>query len=267
MASTDTEVRDAEWQVAGRGWGARALEWAYLFEPYARPANEVVLDRLGVAAGTRFCDVACGAGLAAHTAHRRGASVSGLDASHALVDIATARTPEGSFHVGDMNALPFADDSFDVVTSFNGIWKGCEAALGEVHRVLADHGSFGMTFWGAPERMGLLPYFVKIYELSPPSHQAATTELGDTRRVAEEMLRSTGFVVHDHGTVEVVNEWPDVATAVRALAAAGPAVPVIEAVGYESFCQELREVIAPLSTTSGGVRITSELGWVTANAA
>ncbi len=92
-----------------------------------------------------------------------------------------------------------------------------------------------MTFWGAHERMGLLPYFVKIVELSPPSHQAATMDIGETQTVAESMLRSTSFQVVAHGTVEVVAEWPDVTTAVRALAAAGPAVPAIEAVGYDDL--------------------------------
>ena len=60
---------------------------------------------------------------------RRGAVASGLDASEALVAIARARTPSGDFRVGDMFALPFADAAFDVATSFNGIWKGCEGAL------------------------------------------------------------------------------------------------------------------------------------------
>ncbi len=261
------QAEEATWQHAGRGWGARALEWAYLFEPYARPANDVVLDRLGVGNGTRFCDVACGSGLAANTASRRGASVAGLDASEALIDIARARTPAGDFRVGDMDALPFEHDRFDVVTSFNGIWKGCESALEEVHRVLSADGQFGMTFWGAHERMGLLPYFLKIIELSPPTHQAATMDIGETRAVAEGMLRSTQFQIVDHGTVEVVTEWPDVATAVRALAAAGPAVPAIEAVGYDTFCGELRDVVGPMFDPSVGVRVSSELGWVTAKPA
>jgi len=38
------------WEEAGSGWGARAPEWAYLFEPYALPAIE--------AAGyERFCEI------------------------------------------------------------------------------------------------------------------------------------------------------------------------------------------------------------------
>jgi len=253
-----------DWEEAGRGWGARALEWAYLLEPYARPANDELFDQLGVAAGTRLLDVACGSGYAASTASGRGALVAGLDASAALIDIARARSPAADFRVGDMFALPFDDDSFDVVTSFNGIWKGCEAALSEVRRVLIDGGRFGMTFWGPPDRLGLMPYFLKVVELSPPTHQAATMEQGRTRRVAEDMLRATQFRVLDQGTVDVVNEWPDVGTAVRALAAAGPSVPAIESVGYETFCRELSEVIAPLHDPRTGIRMSSEFGWVTA---
>lgn len=263
-ATTDDQPPRDEWRDAGRGWGARATEWAYLFEPYARPANDLVFDELEVHAGTHYLDVACGSGLAANVAARRGASVSGLDAAAALIDIARARTPEGDFRVGDMFELPFADDSFDVATSFNGIWNDCEDALHEVRRVLVPDGRIGMTFWGSFDRMGLLPYFLAIIEHSPPSHQVATTSIGDTASVAERMLAATGFDVRAAGAVEVVNEWPDVDTAVRALAAAGPAIPAIESIGYEEFCDVLRDVVAPHDDPHTGVRISSELGWITA---
>jgi SAM-dependent methyltransferase len=254
------------WEEAGRGWGARALEWAYLTEPYARSANNVVFDRLALGTGTRYLDVACGSGFAANIASQRGAVVTGLDASDTLIRIARARTPEGDFRVGDMFDLPFAEHTFDVVTSFNGIWKGCEQALSEVHRVLVGSGRLGLTFWGNLNRVGLMPYFMKVIELSPPSHQSASMEQGDTGRagVVEEMLAATGFSLLDRGTVEVVNEWPDVATAVRGLAAAGPSVPAIESVGYDTFCRVLTEALAPMHDPDLGVRIVSEFGWVAA---
>jgi SAM-dependent methyltransferase len=256
------------WKEAGRGWGARAVEWAYLFEPYARPANELIFDRLGIAYGARLLDIACGSGFAAHLAAQRGAQVSGLDAAAALVKIARTRTPGGDFQVGNMFELPFADDSFEVATSFNGIWKGCEGALGEAHRVLVPHGQLGLTFWGTYDHLGLMPYFLKVIELSSPEHGAANVEHGDTGRngVVEDMLAATGFIPAERGTVDVVNEWPDVATAVRALAAAGPSVPAIEAVGYEAFCEALHEVISPLCDRDVGVRVTSEFGWIVARA-
>jgi SAM-dependent methyltransferase len=255
-----------QWIEAGRGWGARAKQWAYLFEPYALPANQLVFDRLEVSANTRYLDVACGSGFAAMTARRRGAIVTGLDASEELVDIARARTPDGDFRVGDMFALPFAEGSFDVVTSFNGIWNGCDAALEQARMVLTDNGRLGLTYWGSYEHMGLMPYFLTVIEHSPPSHQAANMEIGETSSVIANMLQATNFDLLEQGTVEVVNEWPDVDTAVMALAAAGPSVPAIEAIGYDSFCAALREVIAPMRDPDHrlGVRISSELGWVTA---
>jgi SAM-dependent methyltransferase len=264
-ASADPESPEpAKWIEAGRGWGARATEWAYLFEPYARPANDLLFDRLGITAATRYLDVACGSGLAASIAGRRGAAVSGLDASEALIEVAQARTPDGDFRVGDMFSLPFDEGAFDVVTSFNGIWNGCDDALRQARTVLADDGQLGLTYWGAYERMGLMPYFLTVLEHSPASHQSATIKLGETNNVVADMVESTGFALVGRGTVEVVNEWPDVDTAVRALAAAGPSVPAIEAGGYNKFCTALREVISPMKNAGVGVRISSELGWVTA---
>jgi hypothetical protein len=114
-----------------------------------------------------------------------------------------------------------------------------------------------------------MPFFLKIIELSPPDHRTASMEQWDTGRpgVVEDMLAATGFEQIERGTVDVLNEWPDVETAVRALAAAGPSAPAIEAVGYDAFCEALREVISPLCDRDIGVRIASEFGWTTAKAA
>jgi hypothetical protein len=79
------------------------------------------------------------------------------------------------------------------------------------------------------------------------------------------MLTSAGFVPRERGTVTVVNEWPDVDIAVRALASAGPSVPAIKAVGLDAFCDALRLVIEPLRVPGVGIRISSEFGWVTAS--
>ena len=81
------------------------------------------------------------------------------------------------------------------------------------------------------------------------------------------MLATTGFNPRRGGTVTVVNEWPDVDIAVRALAAAGPSVPAIEEVGFDTFCDALRDVIEPMQVAGVGIRVTSELGWVVADVA
>jgi SAM-dependent methyltransferase len=252
------------WIESGRAWGERATDWAYLIEPYARRANDAVFDRAGVGPGTRLLDIACGSGYAAGVAAGRGAVVAGLDASEALIAIARARTPNADFRVGDMFDLPFRDGQFDVATSFNGIWKGCEAALREARRVVRPGGLVGFSFWGSPKRLGLIPYFATLLELSPPDHVEATLDEGETGRpgVAEQMLADAGLEFVDRGTAQVLNEWPDLDLAVRALAAAGPSLPALEQVGYDRFAEALREAIRPLWTEGLGVRIVSEFGWI-----
>ena len=136
-----------DWERAGRGWGARALEWAYLLEPYARRANDVLFDRLELRRRQPgYLDVACGSGLAANTAAQRGAIVGwGLDAAEALIRIARARTPERrAFASATCRPTLRPGRRFDVVTSFNGIWKGCER---RAHRVSSGACS-RWSIWG-----------------------------------------------------------------------------------------------------------------------
>ena len=163
-----------------------------------------------------------------------------------------------------MFALPFGDDCFDVATSFNGIWKGCEDALAEARRVVRPGGLAGFSFWGSPRRLGLLPFFATLLELSPPGHVDATLNQGDTGRpgVAEQMLADAGLEFAGRGTAQVVNEWPDLDLAARALASAGPSWPALQAAGYDRFAEAIRQAIRPLYTEGLGVRIVSEFGWI-----
>jgi ubiquinone/menaquinone biosynthesis C-methylase UbiE len=78
-----------------------------------------------------------GSGLALELAHLRGAVCAGIDASHRLVAVACDRNPSADIRVGDMHALPWDDATFDVVTSFRGVWGTTADAVGEIRRVLA----------------------------------------------------------------------------------------------------------------------------------
>lgn len=189
--------------------------------------------------------------------------MSGLDASERLIAIARARTPEGDFRVGDMFELPFADDSFDVATSFNGIWKGCEGALSEARRVVRPGGMVGLTYWGSLETMGLLPFFMAVMALSPTDHAEAVASQGETQGAAHEMFDDVGIEVVGQGTVTITNEWPDLDLAVRALASTGPAWPALQAHGEGVFRDVVGDALAPFLTEDAGVRVSSDFGWTT----
>ncbi|NOT45100.1 MAG: class I SAM-dependent methyltransferase, partial [Acidobacteria bacterium] len=136
-------------------WGVRADDWAGIQEGQCRPVYDAALARAGVGPGTRYLDVGCGAGMAARMAADRGALVSGLDASAPLLTVARTRLPDADLRQGDIEALPFPDDAFDVVTGFNAFqFAGAPgAALAEARRVAVPGGTVVVMTWGDPAGM------------------------------------------------------------------------------------------------------------------
>jgi ubiquinone/menaquinone biosynthesis C-methylase UbiE len=111
------------WKMVDEGWGRKAVDFATLTEPNNVREYVTVQHRVGLDQGDRLVDIACGSGLAVELAGLRGASCAGIDASPRLIAVARDRSPDADLRVGDMHALPWPDASFDVATSFRGIWR------------------------------------------------------------------------------------------------------------------------------------------------
>ncbi|WP_165759332.1 class I SAM-dependent methyltransferase [Mycobacterium decipiens] len=253
------------WVEAGRAWGERALDWAYLCEAFTRQVNEELFRRVSVGPGTNLIDIACGSGFAANLARNLGANVTGIDASEALIAIARSRTPQADFRVGDMFSLPFDDNSFDAAVSFSGIGIGSQNSLSEAARVVRPGGLIGFSFLGSPKRIGLAPCFEAVLRLSPPSHAVAVAEQGNTGRpgVAEQLLAEAGLCFVERGIALGISEWPDLDIAVRALASSGTSWPALKRVGYKRFADAIRDALSPSLVDGIGLRIVSEFGWIT----
>ena len=226
----------AQWEMVDEGWGRRAADFASLCEPQSCREYVAVHQRLGIGHGVRLLDVACGSGMAIELASIQGATCSGIDASARLVAIARDRNPEGDIRVGDMNALPWPDASFDVVTSFRGIWGTTPGAVDEVHRVLKPGGRLAMTVWGdvkkSPGGWMMTPF--RWATPDKVQHQADMVALGKPG-VGEAFLEAHGFDVAERFEVPFVLEFPDPATYARGLAATGPSYEAIQEVGEERF--------------------------------
>src|SRR3954468_11495800 len=138
--------------MGDEGWGRRAVEFSTLAEPAHCREYVPMHHRLRIDDGDRPLDVACGSGLAMELARLRGAVCSGIDASTRLVAVARDRNPDSDIRVGDMRSLPWDDNTFDVVTSFRGIWGTTPGAVTEAHRVLRPGGRLAMTVWGNVKR-------------------------------------------------------------------------------------------------------------------
>jgi SAM-dependent methyltransferase len=222
--------------MVDEGWGRKAVDFATLSEPSNCREYVTMHHRLGVDAGDRLLDVACGSGLAVELARLRGASCSGIDASARLAAVARDRNPQSDIRVGDMHALPWERDSFDVVTSFRGIWGTTPGAMAEVHRVLSPGGRVGLTVWGhlkiSPGAWALAPF--RLAETEKVDNQAAMVSLGRPG-AGEQLLTSHGFVDVARVDVPFAMEFADPEVYARALASTGPAYEAIQNVGEAEF--------------------------------
>ena len=224
------------WLAVDEGWGRRAVEFATLSEPSNCREYLAMHHHLGVGAGDRLLDVACGAGLAVELAGLRGARCAGIDASPRLIAVAQDRNPDADLRVGDMHALPWDDGTFDVVTSFRGIWGTTPGAVDEVHRVLAPGGRVGLTVWGhikaSPGAWALAPF--ALAAAAKVQNQAAMVALGRPG-AGEALLKSAGFSDVERIDIPFVLEFPDPEAYARALASTGPAFEAIQTVGEATF--------------------------------
>ncbi len=108
-----------------------------------RVALAVLADAVGDRSALRILDAGCGTG-GTTVALRRFGSVVGIDLAWEALAPARARGLQGQLARGSVELLPFADGSFDVVTSFEVIYHlgvGSDVqALRELRRVLKPGG-------------------------------------------------------------------------------------------------------------------------------
>jgi len=229
---TKPSTDSPRWALVDEGWGRKAVDFATLSEPGNCREYVAVHHRLGVDAGDRLLDVACGSGLAVELARLRGASCSGIDASARLVAVARDRNPGCDIRIGDMHALPWDPASFDVVTSFRGIWGTTPGAVAEIYRVLRPGGRVGITVWGhlkmSAGAWALAPF--RLAAAEKVGNQAAMVSLGRPG-AGEQLLASHGFLDVERLEVPFAWEFADPELYARALAATGPAAGPLAAAG------------------------------------
>ena len=157
--------------MAFEEWKAdRSAAWGSApFELVAETLTDIhvrLVDLLAPRSGERWLDLATGTGRVAFLAAARGADATGLDFAPGLVATARALARERGIHVrfdvGDAEALPYGDGSFDVVSSVMGlVFAPDHAAVArELGRVCRRGGRIGFSAWRPdPEFDGALAEF------------------------------------------------------------------------------------------------------------
>ena len=116
-----------------------------------------VADLARVAPGARALDLCCGTGDIAFALAQRGAEVTGLDFSPQMLEVAAARhlkSPVSNlkFQQGDAQQLPFAENTFDIVTVGYGLRNlaSWERGLEEMRRVARPGARLIVLDFGKP---------------------------------------------------------------------------------------------------------------------
>jgi SAM-dependent methyltransferase len=242
----------------GRLWGARARDWAEVQEGQFAAAYHAVLRRTDVRPGTRHLDAGCGAGMAAALSASLGARVAGIDAAEGMLEIARERTPLGDFRQGDLEALPFGDDAFDLVTGFNSFQFAGDAAraLREAGRVTRPGGMVVIMTWGDPEGMEAASLVAAMKPLLPAPPPGAP---GPFALSAEPALRAFADAggLSPVEVIDVETPWayPDEATAMRGLNSSGVAVAATAHAGAAAVEEATRAALSPFRRPDGSYRI------------
>jgi ubiquinone/menaquinone biosynthesis C-methylase UbiE len=249
-------------QVQADLWSARADDWAAHEERHL-PVYEEAIRRLRIRPGTRVLDAGCGSGVFLGAAAGRGARVAGIDASAAMLEHARARVPEADLRLGDLQVLPFADDTFDVVTSFNGFWFAADpvAAVREAVRVARPGAPVLLLVFGRPAHCDLTPMLRAIGALSaaPDSREAPRSKFGlHEPGVLEGMAEAAGLRPVEARDVITAMVFPDEETLVRELLSPGSVVLATRRAGEAAVRAAIRDALAPFRTTDGAYRVENE---------
>ncbi len=156
------------------------------------PVSAYLTRLLNLQAEESVLDVACGYGNTAITARMMGAKVSGIDITPKHIALAKEEEKIAGisgieWEEADVEDLPFADESFDVVLStFGHIFAPHQGLAGkEMVRVLKKGGRLGFTSWPPELAVGKLSEVVSRYNPFPASEAFSPYNWGIPEKVKQ----------------------------------------------------------------------------------
>jgi ubiquinone/menaquinone biosynthesis C-methylase UbiE len=214
-----SERQSSNWNTFARVNASQ--RWRKPSAAMGRAMTEAIVREAQVAPNMRVLDVACGTGepaISIATELNGTGEVVAADISPEPLKIGEARARERGlnnirFQQADVHHLPFADGSFDRVTSRLGamFFADLPKALREVCRVLKPGGRAILLAWGAMEQ----PYFDTtigailrtLPELQLPASGANMFKFG-APGVLPAAMRAAGFAAVDESFTQVPWNWP-----------------------------------------------------------
>jgi SAM-dependent methyltransferase len=207
------EWTDDETVAAWRRWHAK-------LSVFSRGATEAVLEAAQLRPGMRVLDLASGVGNPAlwiAEAVGPAGHVTATDLGPGMIafaeELAKAQGLRNiDFRVADVEALPFPDNSFDVVSCRFGVMFFPEQvkAFRECRRVLRPGGRVAFVVWGKREQpfLGMtIGVLMKYVEAPTPDPDAPHAFMFGERGLLESRLKAAGFAEVREEVRTVTGRW------------------------------------------------------------
>jgi SAM-dependent methyltransferase len=262
------EARKGSAERWGPLWGNRPGDWAEVEERQA-PAYEEVMRRIPLRAGQHVLDIGCGTGCFLRLVADRGGHAHGIDASEELLELARARVPRADLRLADMQFLPYADDSFDLVTGFTSFFFADDMveALREAGRVARQGAPVLIEVWGRPEQNDLeaMKAVIRPFLPSRPPEAPEPPALWQPG-VLEQIAAAAGLRPRSAFEFGFAGEYPDPQTLGRLMMAPAGIATLVGPEREASVRAQIVAALAPYRTAGGGYRLHSEFRYLIADA-
>jgi SAM-dependent methyltransferase len=220
-----------------------------------------VIRRVGIASGQPVLEVGCGSGVFLRAAADHAARVDGIDASESLLQLARARVPQADLSLGDMQFLPYENDSFDLVAGFNSFLFAADmvAALREAARVARPGAPVVIQVWGRPERSHLEAMKHALGAFLPPPDPDAPrgSDLWQPGKL-ERLAAEAGLATESAFDVSWPYEFSDEQDLTDALMSAGGISVMIGAEREPEARAALVDALAQYREPDGSYRLENE---------
>src|SRR5579884_758818 len=247
-------------------WGARPEDWA-LSEDQQVPTYEAALARLELAPGQLVLDIGCGVGSFLALVAARGARPFGLDASAALLALARRRLPDADLRVGEMEALPYADGTFDLVTGFNSFFFANDmvAALREAGRVAKPGAPVVIQVWGRHENCQLEAMKQIARPFLPPRPPDAPPDPDLSQPgLLRELATKAGLTPQDEFDTSWAFHYADADTLGRAMVAVAGLALIAGPEREHELETAIVDGLAPYRQPDGGYRLENRYHYLIA---
>ena len=246
----------------GTQWGSRPADWA-ASEEQQTPVYAAALARTPIGPGDHVLDVGCGTGVFLRMCADRGATASGIDAAQNLLTLARRRVPAAELRHGDMQALPYADDTFDLVTGFTSFFfaEDMTLALQEARRVARPGAPVVIQVFGRPERCDLEAMKAAVARFRGAAHRSYWRP-----GAAEDIAQRAGLTVTESFDVTFHYRHPDESSMLDGMGSAGGAALAAGAEREPEVRTAIAEALAPCRQPDGSYRVGNEWHVVIARA-